>query len=128
MEFYSSDIEMLMSRWNTLYIGCFPICQKGRRITCESCFFNGDGIDPKNFVYTTNSEVMLETAATLTKQLATGLMPFSVFQRLHRNLQQSFGNEDSTSDWINATIQASQSRISSILHDIVHFGALRLVQ
>jgi hypothetical protein len=75
---------------------------------------------------------MLGTAATLTKELGAGLMLFSVFQRLHRNLshelQQNLGKEDSTSDWINATIQASQSRISSILPDIVHLRALRLVQ
>ncbi|OHT12509.1 hypothetical protein TRFO_17537 [Tritrichomonas foetus] len=84
----------------------------------------------KDFMFSNNVELMQETAATLTKQLAAGLTLFTVFQKLQRFLSHQmlhdFGQVDM--EWINATIQANINWIGQMLHDVVHLKALKIVQ
>ena len=84
----------------------------------------------KDFVYCTNPSIMFETAATLTKQLASGLTLFTVCQKLQRfvtlQMQRTFTKDDA--EWIGMTIQANYSWISQMLQDVVHLKARKQVQ
>ena len=88
------------------------------------------GIILKDFALCNNVDLMLETAAVLTKQLSAGLTLVTAFQKLQRlichQVQHEFGSTDT--EWINLCVQANNTWIGQMLQEVVQILSFKQVQ